>query len=310
MVHDFHHIILVPPTRILNAFNFTAHDNNLTSRDQLSTTISRAKMLRDTGRRHSSAERLGHAVDELGSLPSRPCVGRVRGQHEVAIQVNNQCIWRCSEQGAALCGNTQNVRAGLLYQILGVTGVDDRNVESTPFVDANHVANGFSGHGEHSRVVRNEDNAASRRDSSLEDTDDVWNAQAAEEWPHGEVLEASWRRGELIAQGVVLHVDAHQIVESRCREAENARDLLGVEKISSLVPVDPHSAQVVAEEIVQRVARKEAQAVRDPVGLAGSVEVVRFSTLAKITNGLRALVVSTGPNAKSDTVQCVRGVLL
>jgi hypothetical protein len=74
--------------------------------------------------------------------------------------------------------------------------------------------------------------------------------------------------------------------------------------------VDPHSAQVVAEEIVQRVARKEAQAVRDPVGLAGSVEVVRFSTLAKITNGLRALVVSTGPNAKSDTVQCVRGVLL
>ena len=83
-----------------------------------------------------------------------------------------------------------------------------------------------------------------------------------------------------------------------------------MEEVSSLVPVDPHSTQVVAEKIVQRAARQEAQAVRDPVGLAGSVKVIGFSTLAKVANGLRALVISTRPDAKSDTVQCVRRVLL
>jgi hypothetical protein len=310
MVHNLHHIVLVPPTRILNAFNLATHDDNLTSRDQLSTAVSRAKMLRNTRRRDSAAERLGHAVDELGPLPGRPCVGRVRSQHKVAVQVNNKCIRRCGEQGAALCGHTENVRTRLLDQILGVTGVDNRNVKATPLVNANHVADGFSGHGKHCRVVRNENDAASRRDSCLEYTDNVRNAQAAEEWPHGEVLEASRRGGELIAQSVILHVDAHQIVESRCREAENARDLLSVEQVGSLVPVDPHPTQVVAKKIVQRVARQEAQAVRDPVGLAGSVEVVRFSALAKVTNGLRALVISTRPDAKGDTVQCVRRVLL
>ena len=83
-----------------------------------------------------------------------------------------------------------------------------------------------------------------------------------------------------------------------------------MEEVSSLVPVDPHSTQVVAEKIVQRVARQEAQAVRDPVGLAGSVEVIRLGSFAKVTNCFSALVICTGPDAKSDAVQCVRRVLL
>lgn len=306
MVHDLHDIVLVPPARVLDAFDLATHHNDLSSRDQLSATVCRTKMLRDTRRRDGSTERLSHAVDELGPLPGRPCIGRVRSQHEVAVQVHDKCVRRRSEQSAAFCGHTEDVRAGLLYQILGVAGVDDRNVEATPLVNANHVANGFSSHGEHRGVMRNENNAASRRDGCLKYTDDVRNAQAAEEWPHGEVLEASRRGGELIAQSIVLHIDAHQIVKSRCREAEDSGDLLGVEQVSSLVPVDPHSAQVVAEKIVQRVARQEAQAIRDPVGFARSVKVVRFSALAQVANGLRTLVVSTGPNAKSDTVQCVR----
>jgi len=158
--------------------------------------------------------------------------------------------------------------------------------------------------------VRDEDNAASWRDGCLEYTDDVRDAQAAEERPHGEILEAGRRGGELIAQSIVFHVDAHQVVESRCREAENAGDFLGVEQVSSLVPVDPHTTQVVTKKVVQRVTRQEAQAIRDPVGLARSVEVVRLGAFAKVTNGLRALVVSAGPNAKGDTIQRVRGVLL
>lgn len=40
MVHNAHYTILVPPGRILNAFNFSSHDNYLTSRDQLATAIS------------------------------------------------------------------------------------------------------------------------------------------------------------------------------------------------------------------------------------------------------------------------------
>jgi hypothetical protein len=310
MIHDLHHVILVPPTRILNAFDLSTHHNDLTSRDELSATVGRAEMLRNAGRRNSSAERLGHAVDELRPLPGRPCVGWVRSQHKVAVQIDNKCIWWCSEQSAAFSGHTEDVRARLLYQILGVTGMNNRNVKATPLVNADHVADGFSGHGEHGRVVRNENNAASRRDSCLEYADNVRNAQTAKEWPHGEVLEASWRGGELVAQSIILHVDAHQVVQSRCREAENSGDLLGMEQVSSLVPVDPHPAQVVAKKVVKRVARQEAQAVRNPVSLAGSVEVVRLSALAKVANGFRALVISTRPNAKSDTVQRVRRVLL
>ena len=83
-----------------------------------------------------------------------------------------------------------------------------------------------------------------------------------------------------------------------------------MEEVSSLVPVDPHPTQVVTKKIVQRVARQETQAVRDPVGLARGVKVVRLSALAEVTNGLRALVISARPDAKGDAIQRVRRVLL
>ena len=61
----------------------------------------------------------------------------------------------------------------------------------------------------------------------------------------------------MVAEGVILHVDADKIVQSRSWEAQDARNLLCVEEIRSLVPVDPHATEVVSEQIVERIARQE-----------------------------------------------------
>ena len=89
-------------------------------------------------------------------------------------------------------------------------------------------------------------------------------------------MEAGRRGRKLVAQGVVLHVDADQIVESGGRETEDPGDLLCMEEVGGLVPMDPHPAKVVAQQVVQGVAREEAQAVRDPVVVVGIVVEVRL----------------------------------
>lgn len=83
----------------------------------------------------------------------------------------------------------------------------------------------------------------------------------------------------MVAQSIVLHVDSDQIVEPGGGEAQNARYLLGVKEIRRLVPVDPHAAQVVTKEIVQRIPRQKTQTVRDPVCLVWIVEEVRLDSL-------------------------------
>jgi len=131
-----------------------------------------------------------------------------------------------------------------------MSGVNDRNVESTPLIHANAESDCLGSNSKHCWVVTDEDDAARRGDSSLDDTDNILYTQASEQWPQGEVLESCWRRRELVAKSVVLHVNADEVVQSRCRKAENSRDLLGVEKICGLVPVNPHTTKVVTEQIV------------------------------------------------------------
>lgn len=305
MVHDLHDIFLVPPSRFLNAFNFTTHHNDLTRWNQLATTVRGTQMLRDAGRRHIPIQRLGHAVHQLGALSGRPGVGWVGGEDEVSVQINDQRVGRSGEQGTAFRSDSENVWARFLHQILRMTSVNDRDVESAPLVYAHHVADCLGCNSEHCRVVRDKNDLASRGDCSFEYTNDIRDAQATEQGPHGKILEATWRGGELVAQSVVLHVDSHKIVQSGCREAEDARDLLRVEEVGRLVPVNPHAAKVVAKEVVKWVARQETQAVWDPVGFARVVEVVWLCAPAEVTNSLRALVVGAGPDAKCDTIQGV-----
>lgn len=158
--------------------------------------------------------------------------------------------------------------------------------------------------------MADEDDAARRGDSSLNDTHNVRNRQASEERPHGEVLETSGGGRELVAKGIVLHVDADKVVEARGREAEDARNLLGVEEVSGLVPVNPHPSKVVTEKVVQRVTGQERETVGDPVGLVRVVVEVRLGPLAQVTDGLRPLLVGAGPDSEGDAVECVRRVLL
>jgi hypothetical protein len=66
--------------------------------------------------------------------------------------------------------------------------------------------------------------------------------------------------------------------------------------------VDPHAAEIIAEEVVEGIAREEAQAVRNPVGLVSRIVKVRLRALPEVADGLGALFVSTGPDAQRDPV--------
>lgn len=106
----------------------------------------------------------------------------------------------------------------------------------------------------------------------------------------------------MVTQSVILHVNSDKVVETRSRKAQDAGYLLGVEKVGSLVPVNPHAAKIVAQEVVERVARKEGKAVRNPVGLVWVVVVVALCSLAQVANGLGPLLVGAGPDAEADTI--------
>lgn len=64
-----------------------------------------------------------------------------------------------------------------------------------------------------------------------------------------------------------------------------------MEQVGRLIPVDPHTAQVVAKKVVERVSRKERQAVRDPVRLIGVVVIIGFGLLPQISNRFGSLLV-------------------
>lgn len=184
--------------------------------------------------------------------------------------------------------------------------VHHRNVKTAPFVDADAEADSLGGDGQHGRVVAHEDDATSRGDGGFDDADNVGNGQAVEQRPHGKILESRWRGGELVAQGIVFHINADQVVQSGGRKAQDAGNLFGVEEVGGLVPVNPHAPEIVAQQIVEGIARQEAQAVRNPVGLVRAVEEVGLGLLSQITDGFGPLLVRARPDAERDPVESVR----
>lgn len=75
-----------------------------------------------------------------------------------------------------------------------------------------------------------------------------------------------------------------------------------MEKVGRLVPVNPHATEVVPKKVVERVARQEAQAVGNPVGLAGGIKIIWLRALAEVANGLCTLVVGPGPDTKCNAI--------
>ena len=83
-----------------------------------------------------------------------------------------------------------------------------------------------------------------------------------------------------------------------------------MEEVGGLVPVDPHTTEVVTEEVVERVSGEERETVRDPVCLVAILVEVRFSPLAKVSNRLSTLIISSRPDSQCNAVKCMRRVLL
>src|SRR5436305_12148154 len=117
------------------------------------------------------------------------------------------------------------------------------------------------------------------------------------------------RRGELVAESIIFHIDADKVVESRCWEAKNTRYLLCMEKVRSLVPVNPHAPEIVAKKVVERISREKAQAIRYPISFVGDIVVVRLRLSSKFADSLCTPLICTGPNTERDAVQRMLRIL-
>ncbi len=65
-------------------------------------------------------------------------------------------------------------------------------IETAPLINTDAVSDSLGSHCKHCWVVTDENDAASWRKSCLNNTNNVGNGQAREQWPHGKVLESSW----------------------------------------------------------------------------------------------------------------------
>jgi hypothetical protein len=180
MVHNSHDSVLVPPLRLLDGLDFAAHNDDLTSRDQLTAAVGRAEMLWDTGRGDVTIESLGQSSDEFVALAWSQSRWGIGCEDEVSVEVDNKSVIGRSEKRSALGGNTEDVWTRFLHKLLCVTSVNDGDVQAAPFVNADAIADSFCGHGEYSRIVTDEDDAPSRRDCCLDDTHDVGDGQTSE----------------------------------------------------------------------------------------------------------------------------------
>jgi hypothetical protein len=123
-------------------------------------------------------------------------------------------------------------------------------------------------------------------------------------------LETRRRRGELVAESIIFHIDSDKVIQSWRWEAENTRDLLCMEKVRSLVPVNPHAPEVVAKKVVERIAREKAQAIRYPISFIGDIVVVCLRLSPKFADSLCTPLICTGPNTERDAVQGMLRILL
>ena len=83
-----------------------------------------------------------------------------------------------------------------------------------------------------------------------------------------------------------------------------------MEKVRSLVPVNPHAPEIVAKKVVERISRKEAQAIRYPISFVGDIVIVRLRLSSKFADSLCTPLICTGPNTERDAVQGMLRILL
>lgn len=130
-------------------------------------------MLRHATRLNSPVESIGKPIDHLGPLPRAQSRRRAACEHEIPVQIDNQGIGGGIEQRLALGGNAEDVRAGLLHQVLNMARMHDGYVQAAPLVDAHAEAHRLGRNGQHGEMVADEDDAAGWGHGGLDHADDV-----------------------------------------------------------------------------------------------------------------------------------------
>lgn len=276
----------------MNALHLALLHNDAARRNQLAPTIGSTEMLGHPRGDDIAIERLCQATDHLGSLTWRQDIRRARSEHKVAVEVDDKGVGRSGEERAAFGGDTEDVGARLVDEFFGVASMNHWHIKSTPFIHTHTESNSLGSDGQNCGVMTNENDPTGWGDSRFDYANDVGDGQAGKQRPHGEVLEAGWRGWKLVAKSVVLHVDSDQVIQPGSWEAEDARHLLCMEQVCSFVPMDPHAAEVIAEEVVERISREKAQTVRNPVGFVGRIIVIRLRPSPQLADRLSSLLVS------------------
>lgn len=130
-------------------------------------------MLRYSGWGNFTVESLGQAVDHFGPLATAKDIWWARSKDKVPVKVNNKSIRWCSEKASAFSRHTKNVRARLLNQLLRMAGMDNRDIETAPFINTNAESNGLGSDGQDGRVVTDENNTACWRYSCFDNTNNI-----------------------------------------------------------------------------------------------------------------------------------------
>jgi hypothetical protein len=96
MVENSHNCVLVPPLWFLNTVDLTTHNNNLTSGDEFSASVGRAKVRWNSRNGNVSFKCGSQSLDHLVALSICKSSRRSGGQDKVAVQINNESIaWGC-----------------------------------------------------------------------------------------------------------------------------------------------------------------------------------------------------------------------
>jgi hypothetical protein len=83
-----------------------------------------------------------------------------------------------------------------------------------------------------------------------------------------------------------------------------------MEQVGSLIPMDPHPPQIVAQQVEKRISGQEAKGIGNPVSFIRSIIIIRLIPFPQFPDGLGPLIICPGPNPQRNAIQGVRRILL
>jgi hypothetical protein len=249
---------------------------------------------------------------------ARRVLRRPRARDVVDVEVHDAHLGRGLDDAAQLRVDRNDPRAGILEVDAHVARVAVLVCHAAPAAQLDDVLERLDGQAEQRRVARLKEHAAVGRKRNLADAQDVVQAERLEDGPHRKV-DADQARAPLERAGELAHerqlvaraIDEHLLAEARRRVPQNRGHLLIVHLDVARVLVPRHLVPV-AEQVVERVARDDADGVRHEERVVRRQEGVAVAIGAVVVRrrllGARRVGVAAAPAiARAAVALVVRG---